>query len=187
MSDILQRILAVKAEEVGAVRAARSLAELELAAVATLTAGSPLAPRGFARSLQLAVSSGRSAVIAEVKRASPSKGLLRDPFLPREIVLIGTEPFYERAAINAPIQGSAADIIRRAMVRMDDALAEARLSAQMLLQVHDELVFETPEGDADKALSVIRPVMEHAASPAVGLRVPLRVDAHAAANWEAAH
>ena len=91
MSDILQRILAVKAEEVGAVRAARSLAELERAAVATLTAGSPLAPRGFARSMQVAVSSGRSAVIAEVKRASPSKGLLRDPFLPREIA-----PSYQR-------------------------------------------------------------------------------------------
>eukprot|EP01037_Dinobryon_pediforme_P044958 gene44958-57123_t len=62
--------------------------------------------------------------------------------------------FNERAAINAPIQGSAADIIRRAMVRMDDALAAAKLDAQMLLQVHDELVFEVPDDEVEKPIQV---------------------------------
>ena len=96
--------------------------------------------------------------------------------------------FNERASINAPIQGSAADIIRRAMIRMDAALAEARLdSVQMLLQVHDELVFEGPEGDVEKAIPVIRHVMENAAMPALAMVVPLHVDARAAYNWDEAH
>ncbi|WP_040855670.1 DNA polymerase I [Phyllobacterium sp. YR531] len=95
--------------------------------------------------------------------------------------------FNERAAINAPIQGSAADIIRRAMVRMDAALVEAKLSARMLLQVHDELVFETSDEEVDATLPVIREVMENAAMPAISLSVPLQVDARAASNWEAAH
>jgi DNA polymerase-1 len=95
--------------------------------------------------------------------------------------------FYERAAINAPIQGAAADIIRRAMVRMDDALAEARLSAQMLLQVHDELVFEAPEAEAEATIAVARRIMEEAPAPAVTLSVPLKVDARAAKNWDEAH
>ena len=95
--------------------------------------------------------------------------------------------FNERAAINAPIQGSAADIIRRAMVRMDQALAEAKLGAQMLLQVHDELVFEVPDGEVEATIAVARAVMEHAADPALVLRVPLRVDARAARNWDEAH
>jgi DNA polymerase-1 len=96
--------------------------------------------------------------------------------------------FNERASINAPIQGSAADIIRRAMIRMDAALAEAKLdSVQMLLQVHDELVFEGPEGDVEKAIPVIRHVMENAAMPALAMVVPLHVDARAAHNWDEAH
>jgi DNA polymerase-1 len=95
--------------------------------------------------------------------------------------------FNERAAINAPIQGSAADIIRRAMVRIEPALAKARLSAAMLLQVHDELIFEVDEAEIDASIGVIRSVMEEAASPAVSLRVPLRVDARAASNWDEAH
>jgi DNA polymerase-1 len=95
--------------------------------------------------------------------------------------------FYERAAINAPIQGSAADIIRRAMVRMDAALVEAKLSAAMLLQVHDELVFEVPESEVEAAIPVIRRVMEAAPLPAVSLAVPLKVDARAALNWDEAH
>jgi DNA polymerase-1 len=95
--------------------------------------------------------------------------------------------FYERAAINAPIQGAAADIIRRAMVRMDDALARAGLSAQMLLQVHDELVFEAPANEAEATIDVARRVMEQAPAPAVHLTVPLKVDARAAANWDEAH
>jgi len=94
---------------------------------------------------------------------------------------------YERAAINAPIQGSAADIIRRAMIRMAAALAEAGLTARMLLQVHDELVFEAPEDEVDKTMEVARAIMENAAEPALRLRVPLKVDARAADNWEAAH
>jgi len=95
--------------------------------------------------------------------------------------------FNERAAINAPIQGSAADIIRRAMVRMDDALEQAGLSARMLLQVHDELIFETPDAEVEATLPVIRRVMEEAAMPAVSLAVPLKVDARAADNWDEAH
>jgi DNA polymerase-1 len=96
--------------------------------------------------------------------------------------------FGERAAINAPIQGAAADIIRRAMMRMPAALAEAGLSdVKMLLQVHDELVFEAPRERAEDAIAVIRPVMERAAVPAVDLTVPLVVDARAADNWDEAH
>ncbi len=95
--------------------------------------------------------------------------------------------FVERASINAPIQGSAADIIRRAMIRMEPALAEAKVSAKMLLQVHDELVFETPEEEAERAMPVIASVMARAAEPAVMLSVPLQVDAHAARNWDEAH
>lgn len=94
----------------------------------------------------------------------------------------------ERAAINAPIQGSAADIIRRAMVRMDEALLAARLPhVRMLLQVHDELVFEAPADDVAAAMPIIRSVMEDAAMPAIALSVPLRVDARAADNWDEAH
>ncbi len=94
---------------------------------------------------------------------------------------------YERAAINAPIQGSAADIIRRAMIRMVPALAEAGLSARMLLQVHDELVFEAPEDEVDKTMEVAQAVMEKAPEPALKLKVPLKVDARSGDNWEAAH
>ncbi|WP_029032824.1 DNA polymerase I [Salinarimonas rosea] len=93
----------------------------------------------------------------------------------------------ERQAINAPIQGSAADIIRRAMARMEDALAEARLSARMLLQVHDELVFEVPEDEVEATLPVVTTVMEEAPHPALTLKVPLAVEARAAGNWEEAH
>ncbi|MBL8789287.1 MAG: DNA polymerase I [Rhizobiales bacterium] len=95
--------------------------------------------------------------------------------------------FLERAAINAPIQGSAADIIRRAMIRMMPALAAASLRARMLLQVHDELVFEVPSTEVEATLPVVREVMEKAAEPAVKLTVPLQVDARAAENWEEAH
>ena len=93
----------------------------------------------------------------------------------------------ERAAINAPIQGSAADIIRRAMVRMDETLEKAGLAARMLLQVHDELVFEVPDAEVEATLPVVRKVMEEAPHPAVNLAVPLRVDARAAQNWDEAH
>ncbi|MBO6540465.1 MAG: DNA polymerase I [Rhizobiaceae bacterium] len=96
--------------------------------------------------------------------------------------------FSERAAINAPIQGSAADIIRRAMVRMDAALENAQLAnVQMLLQVHDELIFEAPETEVEQAMPVIRDIMENAAMPAISMAVPLHVDARAADNWDEAH
>jgi DNA polymerase-1 len=95
--------------------------------------------------------------------------------------------FNERAAINAPIQGSAADVIRRAMIRMENALADEKLAARMLLQVHDELIFEVPEGEVEKTIPVVRHVMENAAMPAVALSVPLQVDARAAHNWDEAH
>jgi DNA polymerase-1 len=95
--------------------------------------------------------------------------------------------FAERAAINAPIQGAAADVIRRAMARMPAALTAAGLKARMLLQVHDELVFEAPKDEADETCRVARAVMENAAEPAVALSVPLVVEARAAANWDEAH
>ena len=95
--------------------------------------------------------------------------------------------FNERAAINAPIQGSAADIIRRAMIRMEDALSQEKLAARMLLQVHDELIFEVPDNEVEKTIPVVRHVMENAAMPAVSLAVPLHVDARAAHNWDEAH
>ena len=95
--------------------------------------------------------------------------------------------FNERAAINAPLQGSAADIIRRAMTHMDAALARAGLSAMMLLQVHDELVFEAPDDEVEATLPVVAKVMVEAPEPAVKLHAPLQVDARAAQNWEEAH
>jgi DNA polymerase I len=95
--------------------------------------------------------------------------------------------FNERAAINARLQGTAADIIRRAMIRMDAALTKKKLNAQMLLQVHDELVFEVPEAEVDKTLPVVTSVMVEAPLPALSLSVPLQVEAHAADNWDAAH
>jgi DNA polymerase I len=94
----------------------------------------------------------------------------------------------ERAAINAPIQGTSADIIKRAMVRMGPALIEAGLpDVRMLLQVHDELVFELPEGDVAAATPVIARVMAGAAEPAVKLSVPLGVEIGTGASWGAAH
>ncbi|WP_274423622.1 DNA polymerase I [Chelativorans sp. YIM 93263] len=114
---------------------------------------------------------GRRANYPEIRSANPSM-----------------RAFNERAAINAPIQGSAADIIRRAMIRMDEALrANGLTDIQMLLQVHDELIFEAPAEAVERAIPVIRTVMEGAAWPARALSVPLKVDARAADNWEEAH
>jgi len=113
---------------------------------------------------------GRRAHYPEIKSSNPS-----------------VRSFNERAAINAPIQGSAADIIRRAMIRVEDALTASRLSAQMLLQVHDELIFEAPEAEVEKTIAVVREVMETAALPAIQMAVPLQVDASAADNWDEAH
>ena len=96
-----------------------------------------------------------------------------------------TAGFAKRAAINAPIQGAAADIIRRAMVRMPDAIAG--LPAKMLLQVHDELLFEVNEDAVDPLVSVVKSVMEGAAVPVLHLDVPLVVDAGKGAHWAEAH
>ena len=93
--------------------------------------------------------------------------------------------FARRAAINAPIQGTAADIIRRAMVRMEDAIRD--LDAKMLLQVHDELLFEVAEADVEPLIARAREVMEGAHHPVVDLTVPLVVDAGQGASWAAAH
>ncbi|MEO0664195.1 MAG: DNA polymerase I, partial [Pseudomonadota bacterium] len=96
-----------------------------------------------------------------------------------------TAGFARRAAINAPIQGTAADIIRRAMIRMPAAIE--RLPAKMLLQVHDELLFEVEDSAVDDLIGVARNVMENAAMPAVKIDVPLVVDAGRGANWAEAH
>jgi len=89
----------------------------------------------------------------------------------------------ERAAINAPIQGGAADIIKKAMIRLPGALAGKGLKARMLLQVHDELIFEVPEGEIDETTALVKATMEGAAQ----LDVPLVVDTGVAANWDEAH
>jgi len=95
--------------------------------------------------------------------------------------------FAERAAINAPIQGTAADVIRRAMIRIPGALAAAGLTGRMLLQVHDELLFEVAEAEAKATVETVRAVMEGACLPAVALSVPLVVDAGQGASWAEAH
>ncbi len=91
--------------------------------------------------------------------------------------------FAERQAINAPLQGSNADIIKRAMIRIPKALKEAGLQTKMLLQVHDELVFEAPEAQVQKSIDLLKPLMENA----VTLTVPLQVDAGTGQNWSLAH
>ncbi|HTC19099.1 MAG TPA: DNA polymerase I, partial [Stellaceae bacterium] len=95
--------------------------------------------------------------------------------------------FSERAAINAPLQGAAADIIKRAMRRIPPALEKSGLKARMLLQVHDELVFEVPDKEVKETASLVKAVMEGAASPAVELSVPLVVDTGSARHWDEAH
>lgn len=95
--------------------------------------------------------------------------------------------FGERQAINAPIQGTAADVIKRAMIRVPPALAKAGLSARMLLQVHDELLFEVSEAELDRTTEVVREVMERAALPAVDFSVPLVAEAGHGASWAEAH
>ena len=89
----------------------------------------------------------------------------------------------ERAAINAPIQGGAADIIKRAMVSMSPAMAEAGLGASMLLQVHDELIFEVPKKEIEVTTAVVKEIMQNAAK----LDVPLIVDVGIGDNWNQAH
>ncbi|MBP1851679.1 DNA polymerase I [Rhizobium halophytocola] len=115
---------------------------------------------------------GRRAHYAEIRSSNPS-----------------VRAFNERAAINAPIQGSAADVIRRAMVKIEPALKAAGLDdrARMLLQVHDELIFEVEDEAVDAVTPLVVEVMESAAMPAISMKVPLKVDARAAHNWDEAH
>ncbi|HEU5017975.1 MAG TPA: DNA polymerase I [Pseudolabrys sp.] len=113
---------------------------------------------------------GRKCHYPDIKNANPS-----------------VRAFNERAAINARLQGSAADIIRRAMIRIEPELAKAKLKAQMLLQVHDELIFEVPEEEVAATLPIVKAIMEDAPHPAVALNVPLEVEARAADNWDEAH
>ncbi|MCZ4281357.1 DNA polymerase I [Kiloniella laminariae] len=95
--------------------------------------------------------------------------------------------FGERAAINAPIQGTAADIIKRAMIRMEAALGQTDLKAKMLLQVHDELIFEVPEAEVEETSAVVRRVMETACDPVLQLSIPLTADAGVGRSWGEAH
>jgi len=94
-----------------------------------------------------------------------------------------TRSFAENAAVNTPVQGSAADIIKRAMIDVEERLAESSLGAQMLLQVHDELVFELPEDELDATAKLVSDAMENA----VELAVPLKVDGGHGKNWLEAH
>jgi DNA polymerase-1 len=98
-----------------------------------------------------------------------------------------TRGFAERQAINAPIQGSAADIIKRAMIRVPDALATDGLDASMLLQVHDELLFDVPKAQVDQTIACVKSVMETATKPVVELSVPLVADAGVGDSWDEAH
>jgi len=93
----------------------------------------------------------------------------------------------ERIALNTPIQGTNADIIKKAMIEIHKYFKNNNLKSKMTLQVHDELVFELPSEEVEAAIPVIRQVMENAAMPAVAMRVPLQVEARAASNWEEAH
>jgi len=95
--------------------------------------------------------------------------------------------FGERAAINAPIQGTAADIIKRAMIRVGPALTKAGLSARLLLQVHDELLFEVPTAEIDATAALVKEIMEGAARPVVELSIPLTADIGIGDNWATAH
>ena len=87
--------------------------------------------------------------------------------------------FGKRAAMNTPVQGTAADIIKLAMVRVDKALQDAGLQARLILQVHDELLLECPPEEADRAADLLREAMEGA----LELSVPLVAEVHRGANW----
>ena len=95
--------------------------------------------------------------------------------------------FASRAAINAPIQGSAADVIRRAMIRIPPELERRKLPAAMLLQVHDELLFEVEDAAVDETIDAVKRIMEQAALPAVELATPMVVDAGKGRSWAEAH
>ena len=111
----------------------------------------------------------------------------QDPFPRRQILEPGRTRLHRPRLDQRPLQGSAADIIRRAMIRMDDALAQKRLSARMLLQVHDELIFEAPESEVEATIPLVSRIMEAAPEPAVRLSVPLAGRRPRRDNWDEAH
>ena len=113
---------------------------------------------------------GRKCIVSEIDTKNPAR-----------------RSFMERAAINAPIQGSAADIIKRAMIRMHDELRNSELKTKMLLQVHDELIFESNELETDDSIRIIKKVMENAHKPSQELSVPLIVELRSGLNWNEAH
>jgi DNA polymerase-1 len=127
------------------------------------------------------------------KAAARERGYVTTPF-GRRIHVTGIKDknpairsFSERVSINAPLQGGAADIIKRAMIRVPPALERAKLGARMLLQVHDELLFEVPEAEVDETIATVKAVMERACHPAAELSVPLVVEAGVGRNWAEAH
>ena len=113
---------------------------------------------------------GRKCIVSDIDTKNPAR-----------------RSFMERAAINAPIQGSAADIIKRAMIRMHDELRNSELKTKMLLQVHDELIFESNELETDDSIRIIKKVMENAHKPSQELSVPLIVELRSGLNWNEAH
>jgi DNA polymerase I len=161
-----------------------------------------ISPFGLARQLGIGPAEARAyidtyfarypgirAYMEGAKQAARAHGFVLTPFGRRCYVegIADRNParraYAERAAINAPLQGGAADIIKRAMVRMPGALTRAGLSAEMLLQVHDELLFETPAAEAEGTAKTVADVMERAAE----LSVPLAVETGIGRNWAEAH
>ncbi len=129
----------------------------------------------------------------QARKQAAEHGFVKTPF-GRKIHIQGIKDknpsrrnFAERAAINAPLQGGAADIIKRAMIHVPEALAKAKLAAVMLLQVHDELLFDVPKSGVGATIGVVKAVMEGAAEPALALSVPITVDAGVGENWADAH
>ena len=161
-----------------------------------------ISPFGLARQLGIAQGDAKSYIDAYFERYPGVKGYMEEAkefarengyvetIYGRRVHVPGIKDknparrnFMERAAINAPLQGSAADIIKRAMIKMSDALNSKKLNAQMLLQVHDELIFEVPEGELEVTEKVVKKTMESAAN----LSVPLICDTGSGVNWDEAH
>ena len=93
----------------------------------------------------------------------------------------------ERQAINAPLQGAAADIIKRAMIKIPQILKKHKIDAELILQVHDELIFECAEIEADRLIPIIKSIMVNAPNPSFKMTVPLEVEAGVGNNWDEAH
>ena len=165
-----------------------------------------ISPFGLARQLGIAQGEAKAYIQAyfdrypgirdymeQTKTSCRERGYVETPFGRRVHVPFINDKnparrgFAERQAINAPLQGGAADIIKRAMIRVPEALEAAGLKARMLLQVHDELLFEVPEAEVEETTRVVRGVMEAAPLPAVELSVPLTVEAGVGQNWAEAH